>query len=182
MFKNYPRVVTWYTPRYAPFREGFQKSCDKYGICCHIEADIEELPWKQGLYERIVFLQDIIRIYRDENLLWLDIDAIFLKEPDFLDDLQNQLTLHAYQNPPKNQLYTGAIIGFKANDISMKLFDTWRDYYKRNMNSDDSEKSLTSAVEHVGIVPATFPIEYYGHRSFTNPDLIIRFQNSVPLH
>lgn len=84
--------------------------------------------WTKNTMVKAELIQKALNEFPNEDIIWLDADAVILREPTFFHDLKNKefdiccYYLKTRYNP--NELLSGTIV-FRNNDTVKSLVDDW---------------------------------------------------------
>lgn len=190
---NDVKIVTWATPKYLKrFEDSFVKSFSKHmhpNNILVLRSSEERASWMDALKSRLNLLITMADELAFSPIVWVDIDAVCHKDPQF--DLLDSSKFHFYAYPwitndpsrKEEPEFTGAIMYLPIEKRYRFLCD-WLDLIKI-IKDPTSEKSLTLTINHMLSINDYRLLDdrYYAYKNYNqNPDKIIEFQDSVDLH
>lgn len=123
------KIIAFYTvdTPYQKLARRFKRNMNKYGLDHHIYPMENKGKWvfNCGLKPNVLF--NALNDFPDHDLLYLDIDAKFLRKPKFLDFKNKQeLGFCFWKSSPfrKNSLLSGTMF-FPNNQSSRELLTEW---------------------------------------------------------
>jgi hypothetical protein len=114
----------------------------KYKLNYKLFGYQDQGDWKLNTMQKPKFVMKALELFPNDDITWIDADAVILKDPDFLKNLQFKdydICCHylcSEYNP--HELLTGTI-AFKNNEKVRNLVDIWS---KKRGFSDQYEQSI----------------------------------------
>jgi hypothetical protein len=119
-------IIAYYTENtsYQSLAEKLKKSIQNLGLPHYIESIKDQGSWEKNTHYKAYFIKKCL-IERSENLLYVDVDAIFKSYPSLIDSLDCDI---AYRTQDfrwrKDEALSGTI--YLRNNDKIKLFvDRW---------------------------------------------------------
>lgn len=118
--------------------------------------------WTKNTMVKAELIQQALKEYPNEDVIWLDADAVIVKEPSFFHELKNKEFdicchyLKTHYNP--NELLSGTII-FRNNEIVRQLVDDWVNDTEVNWDQKKLQKLVDGSYKDK-LNTLHLPIEY----------------------
>jgi len=136
-------VVGYYTKnnRYADHAEKLIRSLQNFGIP-HEVVPIEDLgSWDANTHYKSIFLKEMIEKHRKKSLVYVDVDAVFLRYPALFDKLDAdksvKIAVHILDHQKyrrkgvASELLSGTIFLRACDEVSI-IIDEWVEVCKNN--------------------------------------------------
>ena len=136
-------IVSFYTENtpYEFGRTSFENSIRRYNIKYEIVAIKSKGNWKLNCIYRSLFIIDMMNKYNDD-ILWLDIDAEVIQNPELLYNIPNNIDLAYYAN--SNEIMLGTSYWKNCRKV--------RDLLKRWYSSSNADSGLISQHDFASLV------------------------------
>ncbi len=175
---NY-RIVSFYTED-TPYEQEVQKliaSVNRFQLPSHIKGVKNLGSWEKNCQYKANYILDALHAF-EENIVWVDADAVFMKAPVLFDTLQCDIGYHYL--PHRQELLSGTL--FVRNNEKMKqVVQQWIEVNATNNEWD--QKNLQGIVEaDAALKKEVLPMEYCKivnnrHQPTNNP-VIMHYQAS----
>lgn len=119
-------IIAYYTENtsYQSLAEKLKKSIQNLGLPHYIESIKDQGSWEKNTHYKAYFIKKCL-IERSENLLYVDVDAIFKQYPSLIDSLDCDI---AYRTQDfrwrKDEALSGTIF-LRNNDKIKRMVDRW---------------------------------------------------------
>jgi len=118
---------------------------DLYKILYYIEAIDNLGSWHKNTNYKPTFVKKMLRKFPDSDIIYVDVDARFMKYPILFDTLDCDIAVHEFDrsNWPKGrgkEVLSGTIF-LRNNERVFNLIERWEDECKKNLEIWD-QKSL----------------------------------------
>lgn len=166
-------IVSFYTVNTPYEREvqNLKTSIKKFGLKSHIMGAPNLGSWEKNCQYKAEYIREAMDMF-DENIVWIDADAVFQKEPVLFDTLNCDLAYHYLEY--RKELLSGTL--FIQNNEKMKaVIDQWIALNKTN-NLWDQVNLQTIVESHTNLNTYVLPEAYckiFKHRVQTERDPVI---------
>lgn len=119
-------IIAYYTENtsYDILAENLKKSLQNFQLSYHIEPIKDQGSWEKNTHYKAFFIQEMLNT-KDQDLLYVDVDAQFKQSPDLLTTIDCDI---AYRTQDfkwrKDEALSGTVF-FKNNDKVKKLVNRW---------------------------------------------------------
>jgi len=160
-------VIAYYTENtsYQDLAEKLKNSLQRFGLPHYIEPIKDQGSWEKNTHYKAYFIKECLNT-RSENLLYVDVDAIFKQYPSLIDSLDCDI---AYRTQDfrwrKDEALSGTIF-LRNNDKIKRMVDRWIEVNQNTpaerMNPETWEQKhmQTAQREMSDIVYYNLPPEY----------------------
>ncbi len=156
-------VVSYYTLKtlYEEKARKFIGSLKKYNIPHYVEAIDNLGDWYKNTGYKPTFLKRMLKKFPEENIVWVDCDALFFAYPDLFRTLDCDIGVYVFDTAlhkkgrTKKEVLSGTIF-LRNNEEVCGLVDSWEQECKKNPNVWD-QKSLEKILQNKFY---TLPKEY----------------------
>ena len=127
------KIISYYTPNYAGVANRLKESLDKFGQDYYVEHIDDQGSWEENCGYKHKFILECMKKF-DEDLFWLDADAILLRKPtwkEFESDKKIGAHVHFHQEMQKWELLSGSIY-IPNNEINKMIIKGWHNHQKNN--------------------------------------------------
>lgn len=137
-----PLIVSYYTAGtgYEVEVQNLIASCRKLDL----QADIVPIPSRGSWDKNCCYKPEFLLEKLDEHqrpIVWVDADAIFLKNPTLFESLQCDIALRTYEELPldhPSKVYTGTIY-LSNNEMARTLLKRWKEESERMLREEKNE-------------------------------------------
>lgn len=154
------RIVAFYTKN-TPYEEeikNLESSINNLGLTYHLEEYEGQGSWVLNCGLKSTFIWEMLHKFPDEDLLYVDADAIIHKRPQ-ASVMQGDICAHVCEG---GELLSGTIF-FKNNERTKKLVREWITKQKKDPNKWD-QKTLQEVIAvhgpRIGIIFKELPPTY----------------------
>lgn len=150
-------IVSYFTIKtpYAQEVDNLRKSLRQFGVKHEIQGAPNLGSWEKNCQYKAIFIREMLDQF-SEDIVWVDADAVLMKEPVLFDSLEVDLAYHYL--PHREELLSGTLF-LKNNAIVRTLVDDWIALNDTNMEWD--QKNLQALVEgHETLTTEILPAEY----------------------
>lgn len=174
------RVVSFHTDDmlYNRHIERLKESLVDHGIESHVEKVPRETGWIHHVNYKPVFILKCLEMF-DENIVWLDADAVVQQYPVLFDDMDADIAVH-YKGG--KELLSGTVF-IANNDGGRKVVQEWvdlKDRFKDDSHMVDQrmlQTVLDNGNHNVYKLPAPYTL-IFDLMSHLGPPVIEHFQAS----
>jgi hypothetical protein len=158
-------VIAYYTPgnQYETLSENLKESCNNLQIPLFLKPIQDLGSWERNTHYKANFIYECLNSYT-QNLVYVDVDAVFRKYPDIFDSLDCDI---AYRTENfkwrKNEALSGTIF-LKNNESVKALIKNWI--------------SINNAIPAIRRVPSTWEQANMQKAVQANP--FIKYHNLPP--
>lgn len=132
-------VCSFYTPDYSQIVKILINSCDKFNLRYDI-AEVRNIgTWCANTWYKPIIIKDMLYKYPDETVLWMDADSAFIKCPELLNNITQDLaiywesgkkvfnisTCNVDRTKDVQPLYRSGTMLFQNNNRTLKFIDDW---------------------------------------------------------
>lgn len=151
---SFPLVVSYFTDEFYQ-REAFElaRSCQTFGLEYHIQQVRDLGDWRENTNTKPSFLQSMMKMYPERDILWLDADARVRDHPELLLKIQAPIAFRMF---PGDKPGSGTVF-LRAG--SRALLEEWLLLVKRHPHHTD-QVCMGTAVKKLGISPFLLPQSY----------------------
>jgi len=132
MVSDRVKVISYFTYNYSHLVEPYVLSLEKYNIDYRIEEYPDRGMWEENCAIKPQFISECLD-EEEKNLFYCDIDAEFLKAPDW-EEFENEERMGccvAKLHPPKWELISSAIF-LPNNEITKLIVKGWLTHQQHN--------------------------------------------------
>ena len=119
-------IIAYYTENtsYEILAANLKKSLENFGLAHHIVPIKDQGSWEKNTHYKAYFIKEMLET-RNQDLLYVDVDALFKQYPDLIPDLDCDI---AYRTQDfrwrKDEALSGTVF-FKNNDKVKRLVNRW---------------------------------------------------------
>ena len=154
------------------------QSAGKFNMKFHIKPVASLGSWEKNCQYKAVHILESLNMF-DENILWVDADAVFMRYPELFDEMDGDIGYHYLEH--RSEILSGTLF-LKNNGKVKDLVKKWIEINKTNNLWD--QKNLQAAVgSSDSLVNYRLPAEYcriydnkYQH--LTAEPVIVHYQAS----
>lgn len=130
-------VISMFTPNtiYVEEANKLRESLVKHDLKHHIYEIEDTGSWEKNCQQKAICLRRAFDEYPDDNIVWVDADAIIFEYPKFFDDTNSDCSWFVFNNGTVRELASGTLF-FRNNTICRKLVDSWIKLNSSNMEWD----------------------------------------------
>ncbi len=139
----FPLVVSYYTKDtlYQLEAHNLIASCEKWDIPHHVEAIDSFGSWELNCCYKPFFLISKLEEFK-RPLLWIDIDAVFLKKPVFLPEFEGDMAVRLHPSLPNHhpsKVISNSIF-INATPPAQTLLKMWAAQCYRELSNPDRKE------------------------------------------
>ena len=138
--KPYPLIVSYYTRRTSYEKEALflKQSCEKLKLNHHIEAIDSLGSWEKNCCFKPTFLKQQLLNHK-QSLLWLDCDAIIVKPPYILNDVEEDIAVRYIQEaaPSHPSKVMSGTLFIKYNPKVLEFLELWEKHCLLSLEKDE---------------------------------------------
>lgn len=172
-------IVSCYTEN-TPYEKEVQnliKSLDLLGLESHIQPFSSLGSWEKNCQHKARYILEIMNQF-DQNIVWVDADAVIIKEPVLFNKLQADIAYYYLEH--RKEVLSGTLF-LRNNKKVRKLLEHWIKLNDTNMLWD--QKNLERALESTATLKKEILPESYckifdsKHQKLGDP-VIVHYQAS----
>ena len=174
-------IVTSFFTENTPYeKEAFQllQSVLKFKMRFHIKPAPSLGTWEKNCQYKAIYILNALKMF-DEDILWVDADAVFNGYPILFDEMEGDIGYHYLEH--RREILSGTL--FLKNNAKVKeLVEKWIEINSTNDLWD--QKNLQTAIETSdSLVHNRLPAEYCRiydnkHQHLTTEPVIVHYQAS----
>lgn len=177
-----PIICSFFTPEYVHLAKRMIESAQKFGFETDVQAK-EKINgrWIDTIYWRAEFIRIMLAKHNNRDVIWLDCDAVILKQPELFEDFQGDFGAHVHDFPWRKNELLGGTMYFANNDSTRDLIERWIHFNKALPNERLSQWVLAAALKHWKGTFIKLPAQYcqiYDLMSDCGDPVISHFQAS----
>ena len=178
-------IVSYYTLKtlYEEKARKFIGSLKKYNIPHYVEAIDNLGDWYKNTGYKPTFLKRMLKKFPEENIVWVDCDAMFFAYPNLFQTLDCNIGVYLFDTAlhkrggTKFELLSGTIFLRNNEEVSC-LIDNWEQECKKNPRVWD-QKSLEKILQNkYHKLPAEYCTIYDVMRRTVKKPIIVHYQAS----
>ncbi len=151
-------IVTSFYTENTPYKKEVLRliqSARKFNIKFHVKSVVSLGSWEKNCQYKAIHILETLNKF-DENILWVDADAIFLSYPELFDQMDCDIAYHYLEH--RKEILSGTL--FLRNNEKVKgLVEKWIEINSTNNLWD--QRNLQTAMEADGsLVNYRLPAEY----------------------
>lgn len=128
---SYPLIISYFTENtiYENEIQGLKTTCVELKLKTDIEKIVNLGSWEKNCLFKPSFILKKLKEHK-RSLLWVDSDAVFLKKPNLLKNLDCDIALkrfEEYSEDDPNKFFAGTIF-FNYNDRTLDFVKRWADF------------------------------------------------------
>ena len=122
-------ACAFYTPNYLPQVSALKRSLDAHGISYFLKRYEKQPTWEEGTRLKPVFLSYCLEKFPDNDILYLDADAVVRKPLEFFDQVTADVSFLLTPKRKHNRNYlrlTAATVLIRKTPGGRRFVETWK--------------------------------------------------------
>ena len=174
-------LITSFFTENTPYVEearALTESIKRLNLRAHIQAIPNLGSWEKNCQYKARFLLEMLTRFPETNLVWVDADAVFNRQPILFESLDCDLAYHLLEKD--NELLSGTLF-IKNNEKIKKLLEDWVALNASNHEWD--QRNLQASLEknptlNCAILPAGYCKIFDSDEQLTDDPVIVHYQAS----
>lgn len=156
-----PIFVSFYSPSYAEVAERLLASLREHRLPCVLRAVKERGGWGKNVFYRIAFLREMLAMFPNRPLVWVDADAVIRKPPVLFTELRDvDVAAYVWEPPEQKPEILSGTMYFSNTPEVRAMLGLW-EFHQRSMRNETMQPSLKVAIDSVpDLVFHRLPVEY----------------------
>lgn len=152
-------LITSFFTENTPYEEEVKyliESIKRLGLRSHIQGIPCQGSWEKNCQYKATFLLDMMTQFEGTNIIWVDADAVFIRQPVLFDSVECDLGYHVLEKA--SELLSGTLF-LRNCEVSQRLVKDW--IALNESNNEWDQKNLQTVLKmHPKLKCSILPADY----------------------